>query len=76
MCKYAEQYYLAFSILIYHIAPSSIYIVGILQLLESVQDITAIGVFNEVVINRKFQFQLISFHLMFTEPCIIVITEE
>jgi len=61
MCKYPEQCYLGFSISIHHIAPSSIYIVGILKLLESVQDIAAIGVLNEVVINQKFWFQLISF---------------
>jgi len=61
MCKYPEQCYLGFSLLIYHIAPSSIYTVGILQLLDSVQDVTAIGVLNEVVKNQKFQFQLNSF---------------
>ena len=49
MCKYPEHCYLGFSISIYHISPSSVYIVGILQLLESVKDNTAIGVWNEVV---------------------------
>jgi hypothetical protein len=61
MCKYPEECYLGFSISIYHIEPSFVYIVGILQLLESVQDITAVGVLNEVVTNQKFWFQLISF---------------